>query len=446
MRTRWLVAAGLATLGMLPWRLSAHEIASDVSVRMLVQAEANQARVWLRLPLRAMRDIPFPETNTGYLEMERGHALLPDASNLWIGSFLDLRQNGVRILRPRLESARIALPSETAFTTIEGARRAMQSAPLPTGVNLPLAQAMLEVAYLFPLQPGEGKLQIQPVLSHLGARVSTSLLYRSQEGKERAYAFHESPGLIELDPSWWQAATGFVRLGFGHILEGLDHLLFLACLVIPIRRIRPLVGIVTAFTLAHSITLLASAYGWAPQQAWFPPLVETLIAASIVFMALENIIWDHTAPEVGPSPTAALPRPKRWVMALGFGLIHGFGFSFALRESLQMAGDHLLLSLLAFNVGVELGQLLVLLALVPLLELVFTKLVPERMGTVVGSAFLAHTGWHWLLERGEQLAQFPLAEWLSGEGVVWLGRAGLLVLLAISLWQLRKLWPRRSAP
>ena len=100
--------------------------------------------------------------------------------------------------------------------------------------------------------------------------------------------------------------------------------------------------VVTAFTVAHSITLFASAAGFAPDGLWFPPLIETLIAASIVYMALENI--------VGLQPSAP------WITAFGFGLVHGFGFSFALRERLQFAGSHLFDSLLAFNIGVELGR------------------------------------------------------------------------------------------
>jgi hypothetical protein len=98
---------------------------------------------------------------------------------------------------------------------------------------------------------------------------------------------------------------------------------------------------------------------------------------------------------------------RRWAVAFGFGLIHGFGFSFALRETLQFAGSHLLTSLLAFNVGVELGQLLVLAMLVPALNLLFRYVVAEKVGTILLSALVAHTGWHWATERGEQLLQFP---------------------------------------
>ena len=86
--------------------------------------------------------------------------------------------------------------------------------------------------------------------------------------------------------------------------------------------------------------------------------------------------------------------------------MHGFGFSFALRETLQFAGSHLLTSLLSFNVGVELGQLLVLALLIPALDLLFRFVVAERMGTIILSALVAHTGWHWMIERGERLRRF----------------------------------------
>ncbi len=199
---------------------------------------------------------------------------------------------------------------------------------------------------------------------------------------------------MPLDPRWFQAAWRFVVDGFFHILGGVDHLLFLLCLVIPFRRIAALVPIVTSFTIAHSITLIASAYDMAPGALWFPALVETLIAASIVYMALENII----------SP--ALRR--RWMITFGFGLVHGFGFSFALRDSLQFAGNHLLTSLLSFNVGVEIGQLVVLVLVVPALDLLFRYGVAERIGTIVLSALVAHTGWHWMTERGAAAGPLPV--------------------------------------
>ena len=103
---------------------------------------------------------------------------------------------------------------------------------------------------------------------------------------------------------------------------------------------------------------------------------------------------------------ARLSLKRRWLVTFGFGLVHGFGFSFALRQTLQFAGSHLLTSLLSFNIGVELGQLLVLVLLIPALDLLFRFAVPERMGTIILSALVAHTSWHWLTERADVLRQF----------------------------------------
>jgi HupE/UreJ protein len=197
--------------------------------------------------------------------------------------------------------------------------------------------------------------------------------------------------------------------------------------VIPFRRIRSLVVIVTAFTVAHSLTLIASAYGVGPSALWFPPLIETLIAVSIVYMALENIVLETRSGDVSVR--------RRWMITFAFGLVHGFGFSFALRQSLQYAGSHLLTSLLSFNVGVELGQLLVLALFVPALQLLFRYVVSERTGGIILSAIVAHTAWHWMTERWAALRQFPppavdlvmlttVVRWLMGlvmvMGVAWL--------------------------
>jgi uncharacterized membrane-anchored protein YitT (DUF2179 family) len=190
---------------------------------------------------------------------------------------------------------------------------------------------------------------------------------------------------------------------------------------------------VTAFTVAHSITLIASAYDLGPDSLWFPPLIETLIAVSIVYMALENI--------VGVSNVQ-----RRWMIAFGFGLVHGFGFSFALRQTLQFAGSHLLTSLLSFNIGVELGQLLVLVLLIPVLELLFRYVVAERMGTIILSALVVHTGWHWMIERGERLRQFQF-QWpaLTAALLVSILRwLMLLVVLAGLIWFVSALLRQRN--
>jgi len=141
--------------------------------------------------------------------------------------------------------------------------------------------------------------------------------------------------------------TGLLQRGFEHILTGWDHLLFLLALALPGGRLGAFVRIVTSFTIAHSITLAVAAFGLVNLPA---APVEALIALSIAWVAAENLIRER-------------PMARRWAVAFAFGLIHGFGFSTALRD-IGLPRDTLLSSLMWFNLGIEFGQLLVLLLLV----------------------------------------------------------------------------------
>ncbi len=206
------------------------------------------------------------------------------------------------------------------------------------------------------------------------------------DGEVRSYATVGAVEQLPLDPNSYQAAGRFFRQGFLHIPDGTDHVLFLLCLVLPLRRrIGALIGVVTAFTVAHSITLGASALGFAPTFLSFAPLVETLIAFSILYLAIENAVGVRVS--------------TGWAVAFGFGLIHGFGFSFALQNTLQFAGEHLVMSLLSFNLGVEAGQLMILAILIPIMTVLFRYVIAERLGTILISVFVAHTAWHWMLDR-----------------------------------------------
>ncbi len=425
-----------ALLFLLPSRAPAHDIPNDVTVQMFVKPEGPHLHLLVRVPLNAMRDISFPERGPGYLDLAHTGALLPGAATLWISDFLELCEGDTRLPNPEVIATRVSLPSDGSFASYDQAFANVTGPPLPDSTNVSWDQTMLDVLFDYPIQSDHSSFSIHPGLARLGLRVVTVLRFLPSSGTVRAFELDGDPGIVRLDPRWHQAALRFVDLGFLHILDGTDHLLFLFCLVIPFRRLRALIPVVTAFTVAHSITLIASAYNFAPDFLWFPPLIETLIAASIVYMALENIAGASTL-------------QRRWMIAFGFGLVHGFGFSFALRQSLQFAGSHLLTSLLSFNIGVELGQLLVLILLIPLLQLFFRFAVAERMGTIILSALVAHTGWHWMLDRGTRLRQFRFA-WPALDAALlamlmrWLI---LFVILLGMLWLLRnalRWWAGRS--
>ena len=412
---------------LLPWPAPAHDIPSDVTVQAFAKPEGTHLHLLVRVPLKAMRDVDFPERGPGYLDLARVNDLLPGAATLWISDFVEAYEDDFRLSKPRIVATRVSLPSDRSFVSYEDAYAHVTAPPLSNATNVYWDQTMLDVLFEYPIQSEQSRFSIHPALGRLGLRVVTVLRFLPPSGGVRAFEFSGDPGLVHLDPRWHQSAVRFVDLGFFHILDGTDHLLFLLCLVIPFRRLGALIPVVTAFTIAHSATLIASAYNLAPNFLWFPPLIEALIAISIVYMALENIVGGSSL-------------QRRWMMAFGFGLVHGFGFSFALRQSLQFAGSHLLTSLLSFNVGVELGQLLVLVLLIPVLQLLFRYGVAERMGTIILSALVAHTAWHWMLDRGQVLAQFRF-EW-PGFTIVLLASAlrwlMLYLILGAFFWILQR--------
>ena len=388
------LTVGASLILALPLGAPAHETPADVTVQMFVKPEGQTLRLLLRVPLTAMQDILFPTRGPGYLEIDEADPELEQGAVLWLAEPLQLFENGTRLPVPEIAAIKVSIPSDPSFREYDTALEHVFGPKLSNDIDLIWQQAMLDVLFEYPIQSETSEFSIRPGLERLASRVQTALRFMPPGGVVRPFQFVGDPGLVRLDPRWHQAAFRFVKSGFLHILDGIDHLLFLLCLVIPFRRVKALVPIVTAFTVAHSVTLIASAYGYAPGGLWFPPLVETVIAASILYMALENVVGANIQ--------------RRWVITFAFGLVHGFGFSFALRESLQFAGGHLLTSLLSFNVGVELGQLLVLILCVPALEILFRFVLAERVGTILLSIVVAHTSWHWMAERAVVFNQYQI--------------------------------------
>ena len=433
-RTRVRGALALAATLLLahPAPAPAHEVPANVTVRMLVRPDGDRLRVLLRVPVEALRDVDLPRRGPeGWLDVDAARPRLADAARLWLLGYLELREDGRPLADPELAALRVSAPGETLPQAWERAVAHVTGPPLPATAELAQEAALLDVLLDYPIRSTRSDFAVEPGLAHLGVRTTTVLRYWTPDGTERVLQYVGDPGLVRLDPSWHHAVRRFVVLGFEHILGGIDHLLFLLALVVPFRRIGPLVPVVTAFTVAHSITLGAAALGFVPEPAWFPALVETLIAASVVWMAVENV--------VGASPR------RRWLVAFAFGLVHGFGFSFLLSESLQLAGGHALTALLAFNAGVELGQLAVLVVAVPGLALVARGVarmrasgvpasaedVPQgargpgdavaaasgpsdpwldarRITAIVVSVLVGHTAWHWMTARGADLMAYDV--------------------------------------
>ena len=422
----------LIAWGSISSLIQAHDIPSRVTVYAFVKPEGNELTVLLRVPMEALGEVSFPLRGPGFLQFSEAQFALDDAARIYITESLNFYENGEELLEKQLERTRVSLPSNRSFTSYDVALDNITSPPLDDSTDLFWRQGVLDVLVTYSIQSEDSDFSVNPELGTLSDQTTTVLRFLVPNGAERVFNYLGNPGVVELDPRWHQAALRFIEMGFEHILEGIDHLLFLFCLVIPLRSVRALIPVVTSFTIAHSITLIGSSFGVAPSALWFPPLIETLIALSIVYMAFENIV--------------GAKLEHRWIVTFGFGLVHGFGFSFLFSETLQFAGGHLFSSLLAFNIGVELGQLFVLILVIPVLNLLFRYFVNERIGTILLSALLAHSAWHWMLERGTTLSlyqiQMPVFDSLFWAALMRWGM--MFIIIAVALWAMYELFRKFS--
>jgi len=220
----------------------------------------------------------------------------------------------------------------------------------------------------------------------------TDVLVRAQlaNGTQTSVLIHPSNAWVEIprEEGWMTVARTYVAYGIEHILGGPDHLLFVLALLLVVRGWRRMVATVTAFTVAHSLTLAAATLGWVHVPA---PPVEAAIALSIVFVAVEIVQGLHGR----PGPISKAP----WLVAFCFGLLHGLGFAGAL-AAIGLPQQAIPLALLCFNIGVEIGQLifvavvLTVIALIRRLPLKMPRWVPYAAPYAIGGIAS-----FWVMER-----------------------------------------------
>jgi len=368
----------------------AHEFKLDAVINAFVKIEPGEAQFVVRAPLYLFKSVRFPVNNVE-IDVDKSAPALERALAA-IQQDITLFENG-RPLVASHATGRLSLPSDRSFESYEQASRHVAE-PLERGTSIYIDQGYVDARFTYPIGSPGSEFSIRTTAGReLGDYLKLALRYMPSGEDGRAMVVTSSAGTVALNPTWARAASGFIGIGIAHILTGYDHLLFLLCLVIPLRGWRQILTVITVFTVAHSFTLLGSAFNLAPSGTWFPPFVETAIAASIVYMALENIMGVNL---------------KRRVLITGlFGLVHGFGFSYGLQENFQFAGTHLLVSLFAFNVGIEIGQILVLAVMLPALAVVRRYVLPRRVGMIILSAIVADTGWHWMIDRADVLWKTP---------------------------------------
>lgn len=218
------------------------------------------------------------------------------------------------------------------------------------------------------------------------------VLVRLNLQNDVSYSFLLQPDepsfIIPTEPSRWQVAKLYTELGIEHILIGIDHLLFVLGLLLLVGNWRLLLQTITAFTVAHSITLGLSAMSvvQVPQRP-----VEAVIALSIVFLAREYLMVF--------TGKSSLTAQRPWLVAFSFGLLHGFGFAGALAD-IGLPQQEIPLALLTFNIGVEIGQLLFIGAVLLLFAgLRRTRFVFPKWSFLLVPYFIGTLAMFWLIER-----------------------------------------------
>jgi hypothetical protein len=382
----------------------AHDIPDEIAVQSYVRPQQNQLQVLLRIPLLAIADANLPKDGTGYLAMPYLDEALREAANQ-ISNGIVFLEGDERLVRYEMTSARISLPSDRSYDTYEGALARVRGPKLPDTTKVYYNQGFLDLELHYPIRSDHSAFSMRVLFgTGLANRTATYINFIRADGAVRAFKIHDDTPLVRLDPTVHQAGWVFLKAGFYRFFDGLDHLLFVIVLALPFRRVRDLVKPFIAFAIAHSVALSLAAFGMSGLDTWFIPTIGALIAFSLVYVSIEN----------GLGQTAIGPHVlrHRWIVALAFGLFHGLGFAIALQDTLQFAGSHPIAALMSYNVGLEVGTLIILAIVVPTANMLFASAAVERAGLIVLSVLIGHAGWHWMTERAAiaRLSSWPVMD------------------------------------
>jgi hypothetical protein len=303
-----------------------------------------------------------------------------------------------KAVAPQVLSASIHVKGAVPpFSSADQARLATRassrpSGPLPQdGTETDIGDMLLDAAVFYPAVRPDGPFAfssaLQPGLLS-DAPIHTILLSHSAGATTQYSRSGPLDAAITVNPPVLQAFLQFVRAGAAHILEGYDHLLLVVCLVAGDLRLRAIALKISAFSAGHALSIVAGFYGWLPQASWSEPVIELLIALSVLGAAL-LLVRQRVAGH--PALLTGL-----------VGVVHGCGLAIGLRAILSDTGPNIVTSLLSFNVGVELGQLTVGAGVWCLLRLAQAAPKPGaariRLGVALGAAAVAM---YWVGDRAQ---------------------------------------------
>jgi HupE / UreJ protein len=432
MRARWVrVAAGFLLwfgFGTISATAHEHDLPPAVVMDGILKINQDNADLVVRVPLDLLRSVSFPTTNGNYDLAAAGpavaialHALASDI-RLWADNSK---------LSPSRAVGRIVDLSDRSFEEYESAASHIEASADPQS-KIGFELGYLDTHFTYPISSPRSVFAVQSVVADdLDGLVKLVLRYQPHDGHSQVFTIVSGSDPVLLDPAWYQVVKGFAAFGVQHFVVSIDNLLILLCLIIPFQRIRRLVSVMAAFAVGYSIILIADIYNFVPAGSWLAPLAATGIAVSILYTALANILG------------ASLRR--RWMVTALFGLIYGFTFANLLKGQLQFSGSYPLMSLVSFNIGLAIGQLVVLCVFVLARALVFRGIMAGRKGIIVASALVANVAWQWMIERGHVLWETPWPE-PTATGLMELARWAVAFAMVIAAIAYLSNWIDRRRP
>jgi hypothetical protein len=410
-----------------------HDLPQDTVMHAFLRVQGSEAHLLIRVPLDLLHGISW-RTNHGEYAINDSRPAVNQALDA-LGHALLVWQDGER-LTLTVSSGQLAALGDLSFANPEAAA-AHIAQPVDAELKIGVDLGYLDAHFVYPIRPAPAVFSIQSrVAEDLQDLSKLIVQFVNGNNRGRAITISAQSGKVALNPNRRQAALGFVLVGTQDLLANADCLLFIVCLMIPLRRARDFAAPYAAFVLGSIISLAGAAFGFAPDSVWFAALAASVSAVLIFFLALGNIFG------------ARLQRRRLWTGLFGFAL--GFEFAKLLAGRLQFAGDHSQIALWFFAFGIDLGVLLTLALAFVGLALILRGVRAGRIGVIVLSAIVAHTAWHWMIDRLGVLWQMPWPP-ITMVGFYHLTQWIFAVLLAAGAYilaaqRIQRRWPRVLLP
>jgi len=383
----------------------------------------------IRVPLDLLRAVPFPLEQGGRYNLAASGPAVETALTA-LASDLSIWENGVRLV-PSRAIGRLAPLSDRSFEDYDQAV-AEVAEPLAPDTKISFELGYLDARFVYPITSPKSVFAIQTLVAgDLGDYTKLTIRYIPLGETGRVMLITGGSGRVSLDPPWYEASAGFVVLGIKTHFERRGPFAVSAVSDHPVSP--------NQRTDTGDHRLYLGALG-DPDRHRVQPGADRLLVSPVYRNGNRRIDRLHGARNI-----IGANLGQRWLITGLFGLVHGFGFADVLKDQLQFAGSYLLVSLLSFNVGIEIGQLAVLCVFVPALALLFRGRMSGRMGIIVLSAIIANVAWQWMVQRGEVLWQTPWPQ-LTLPAAMTLARWVAALSLAVGAAKLLEKWIERKWP